>query len=319
MNISEILYRDNISRNTDFLSMLTVYLMMWAVPVFVMVTGALLLDPSRIITFKHLYTRYISRVFFALLFFGIFFRLFDMIMNKEAFSPAVITDALLKIYTGKSWSHLWYIYLLIGIYVLLPVYRRVSETLDKKEYLYMLAAFAVFLSVLPVTDVFGKSSAFHLQTTAVYLLYFFAGYGIKKGYLKLGKPAALLLFAAGTAGTSILCYVRYLYDLSSADTLLGSYASPFIVMQALSLFSLIYSEKESAGSGFVRFIAYFDKCTFGIYLIHMVFLRLFLRYMEINPYSHGILSFVCIFAVTLVSSFAVVSILRLIPVIRRIV
>ena len=55
--------------------------MMWAVPCFVMVTGALLLDENREVSFDKLFNKYILRVLGALVVFSMVFRIFDIIMD----------------------------------------------------------------------------------------------------------------------------------------------------------------------------------------------------------------------------------------------
>ena len=242
MNVSEILYRADISKNADCFSMMIVYLMMWAVPLFVMVTGALLLDPAKDVSLKNLYGKYIFRVFCALVVFGIIFRIVDLLMNGEAFSVSILGNAFYKIFTGTSWSHLWYLYLMIGLYVLLPAYRAVTKTLDDKTFLYILIAYGVFLSLIPLSDIFGISSGFHLQTSAVYVLYFFAGYAIKSGILNVKKSMSLILFVLSTVLIIVFCLMRYNLDLSGLDVMLGSYSSPLVVVQSLSLFSIMYGD-----------------------------------------------------------------------------
>ena len=320
MNVAEILYRNSISPSEDSVSMLIVYLCMWAVPLFVMVTGALLLDPAKSISIKTVYSRYIARILGALLLFGIIFRFVDMWMNAEGFSVQVILNGLLKIYTGTGWSHLWYLYMLIGIYALLPIYRKVSAGCDNKELLYLLGAFAVFTSLLPISGYFGVKSGFHLQTSAVYLLYFFAGYAIKSGILDIRKPLAWLLFVLSVAGVVILWYVRYHFEIAALDSMLSSYASPFVVTWSVSIFALMYRPADSAEPGLAtKAVTFFDGTTFGIYLIHMIALRVLLRHMEINPYTSGIIAFIGVYLVSLVASFVIVTILHLIPEIKKLV
>ena len=320
MNISEILYRGSISATQDSVSMLIVYLCMWAVPLFVMVTGALLLDPEKNITVKSIYCRYIARILGALLLFGMVFRFVDMWMNKEEFSFSVILNGLYKIYTGTGWSHLWYIYMLIGIYVLLPVYRKVSAHSDRKELLYLLGAYVFFISILPITGIFGADSGFHLQTSAIYLLYFFVGYMIRSGKLTISKPVSGLLLAGSVICMIMIWIIRYRSDIQGLDQLLGNYSSPIVVLMAVSIFSLMY-KSESGGKGGIitKAIALFDRSSFGIYLVHMIFLRVFLRHMQINPYEMGIPVFIGIYFATVVLSFIIILVLHLIPGLRKLV
>lgn len=321
MNVAEILHRSEISVDADQFSMMIVYLCMWAVPLFVMVSGALILDPSKKITLKDLYGKYIFRVFAALVLFGLIFRLVDMLMNGEAFSLGLIGNAFYKIFTGSSWSHLWYLYLMIGIYVLLPAYRAIVSALDAKTFLYILIAYGFFLSLLPLTEIFGLKSGFHLQTSAVYLLYFFAGYGVKSGALNIKKSMSVILLVLSTVLIIVFCILRYRLGLAGLDAMLGSYSSPLVVIQSISLFSLIYNEEaiEQKDGVLSKVISTFDRSSFGIYLIHMIFLRLFLRHMQIDPYSEGIYNFVLVYFATLIISFAISVFLHFIPGIKRLI
>ena len=114
MSSAEIIYRDQISPREGRLSLMIVYGLMWAVPVFVMVSGALLLDPAREMSLGRIFRSYVLRIFLALTIFVFIFRIFDMIMDGESFKLSVFADALKRLVTGTSWSHMWYLYCLIG-------------------------------------------------------------------------------------------------------------------------------------------------------------------------------------------------------------
>ena len=58
-------------------------LLMWAVPCFLMVSGALLLNPAKEIPLKKLFGKYIKRMFLALLIFTFIFQLFDILMTGQ--------------------------------------------------------------------------------------------------------------------------------------------------------------------------------------------------------------------------------------------
>jgi hypothetical protein len=96
------------------------------------------------------------------------------------------------------------------------------------------------------------------------------------------------------------------------------YASPLVIAQAVGVFALIMQTNISPGK-IAEFINSTDRCTFGIYLISMVFVRLVFKYMGFNPYERAaaillILSVIGIFA----ASYLVTAILKLIPGFRKI-
>ena len=114
------------------------FIMMWAVPCFVMVTGALLLNPDKEITVKKIICRYVFRISIVLIVFVSIFTISDVIADKEKIGVTDIVKRIFyKLYTGTSWAHLWYLYLLIGLYLLLPVFRALVKGLDDKEIKYI--------------------------------------------------------------------------------------------------------------------------------------------------------------------------------------
>ena len=77
-------FADGITDTQNLFSRITENNMMWAVPCFLMVTGALQLDPARTIPLKKLYGRYILRVLIALVACCVIFRIFDMCMENPS-------------------------------------------------------------------------------------------------------------------------------------------------------------------------------------------------------------------------------------------
>ena len=65
-------------------SNIMLYLMNWAVPCFVMVTGALLLDNSKQITYKKLFSKYILKMALLILIFSIIFQIIDTLMIGQS-------------------------------------------------------------------------------------------------------------------------------------------------------------------------------------------------------------------------------------------
>ena len=48
-----------------------------------------------------------------------------------------------------------------------------------------------------------------------------------------------------------------------------------------------------------------DKCSFGIYLIHMIFVRLTMKEMGFDPFDYGAFGFIAAAAVYFAASFAI--------------
>ena len=308
-------FADGISGTEDLVSRMTENNMMWAVPTFIMVTGALQLDPGRKLTLKKLYGRYILRIAIALVACCIIFRIFDMIMDGEAMSLAGVGKAFVELITAHSWGHLWYLYLLIGIYVLLPFYRMIAEKASDREMFYLCGVYFLFVSLIPMVESLGVNIAFYISESIIYPLYLFLGHMLHENRLRMGRTTALLLLISSTAAILIMDLMKYRYMVDIPAEFFG-YASPFVIIQATSLFALV--DKGNRGSeGEEKTHPMLDKidgCTFGVYLIHMIFVRLIFRYLQWDPYqAWPLISLPLAVAGIALLSFGMVWILKKIP------
>ena len=172
------------------------------VPLFVMITGALLL-PVRGET-SVFYKKRISRVFWPFLLWSVLYNLFPWITGLLGFKPEVILDFFP--YSGEEATrqalsvslkniaeiplnfslldvHMWYIYLLIGLYLYLPIFSAWVEKASEKAQLWFLAAWGI-TTLLPyyyeyVSPYLWGSCSWN----SFGMLYYFAGFN---GYLLLG-------------------------------------------------------------------------------------------------------------------------------------
>lgn len=318
VNSAEILYRDSLGVTQIGCSLAVVYIMMWAVPCFLMVTGALLLNPKREMSLKKIGGKYLFRVGVALVLCVVCFRLFDALMNGEAFSVAIFGEMLNKLVTGTSWAHLWYLYLLIGIYLLLPFYRMIAAHCKPAVMKYLLIVLFVFLSLLPLLKMFGWEPAFTLHLESIFPLYVFLGYAVSRDIFRLKKTWAWLVLIIGTALTVLFTALRYGVEIEALDGLLTSYGSFCVLLQSWGIFSLCLTAKGSGNRIWQKILLFIDENCFGIYLLHMVWIRLVLRYWAINPYEIGIWFFPVFIILNLAVTALIVALLRRIPGVKRV-
>lgn len=277
---------------------------MWAVPVFVMVTGALLLDPARQLTWEHLRKRYIGRIGKVILVFGLLFIAFDLTMNGIAEtannsplfaahpismdSPTVTTWLYVvlcsvgDLLTGHSWPHMWYLYMLFGLYLLMPFFRKIVANSTDRELRYLIGVLLVFLSLVPLLGLGGISTDYRFAVATVYPMYLFLGYALQNKVILVPRWAAWSCLILSTVAIWVAVY--FLNEDTSQLSFFTSYNSLLVAIQSASLFALI-SQREGKSSTTPKALKQLDKCTFGIYLIHYVFVKLLLRYTGWNPFE----------------------------------
>ena len=271
------------------------------VPLFVMITGALLLpvrgDAS---TF---YKKRIPRVFYPFLIWSVLYNLFPWITGLLGLNPQIILDFFP--YAGEevmqqSFSvsleyilmipfnfsilavHMWYIYLLIGLYLYLPVFSAWVEKASERAKLMFLLAWGVTL-LLPYYYQFVSN---YLWGTCSWnsfgMLYAFAGFN---GYLLLGHylknlewslkktlAIGIPMFAAGYAVTFL--GFRHITALPEyTDEMLElffTYCSLNFVMMTIPVFMLAKKVKVNS-ERMKKALANLTVCGFGIYMIHYFF------------------------------------------------
>ena len=255
------------------------HLLMWPVPCFLMVTGALLLDPEREITLHKIVTKYLRRILTALVIFTLIFQILDYMAGDQ---QTIIGGWLANLFLGHSWAHMWYFYVLAGLYLMMPLYKLITKHADDKLIWYLIGLILLFGSLLPMLQLAGIEIAFYIPTQVIYPVYLFMGYMLFKRpqdtYIGVG------LTALSTAAIIMLCICEYkvwAVDDHVALEILYDYASPFVVAQSAGVFILFNKIKRPAGA----FLRSLDDCSFGIYIIHMIGIRAIMKWWGYDPYT----------------------------------
>ncbi len=252
-------------------------LLTWCVPCFLMISGSLLLEPDRRITVRDSVFKYARRVFLALVIFGTGFALMMDVHEAGAFLPAMIPDALLKVLLNRSMAHLWYLYVILGIYLLLPAVKPLADVGDQSRLDYVLLVLFIFIFVLPMaSSLAGVEIAFKLPVTSCFLFYFILGHRLfcrAPGWMR-STPALL----AGIAACAALILAASFTDFADPD-LVADYASPVTAVMSACVFCLFRKiDREAAAPVWAL-----DRLCFGVYLLHPVLIHLLYRTLGIVP------------------------------------
>lgn len=97
----------------------------WAVPLFVMISGAIFLNPKKNISIKNILKKYIPRLLFAYLFW-------------------LVVYALIAPTWSVPYYHLWFLPMLIGVYLLIPITRKIAS--DERVLQYAVVVWHLFIS-----------------------------------------------------------------------------------------------------------------------------------------------------------------------------
>lgn len=124
---------------------LLVSLCFTAVPLFFMISGSLLLSSPRSADLKHLWRRRIPRLVLPLLFWSAASLL--LVWRWDASPLGEILKSFLAIPSTPAYTHLWYMYTLIAIYVLSPLLYAMVRGMDRAAERYLLGGIAAILGL----------------------------------------------------------------------------------------------------------------------------------------------------------------------------
>ena len=112
------------------------------VPLFVMVSGALMLDEKKQVTIKQVFSKYILNILILFILWSSFYASIIVFKNILTGDDILIPTVLIKVIFGEF--HMWYLFMIIGLYTTIPVLRLFVKEENSKVILYMLTISLLF-------------------------------------------------------------------------------------------------------------------------------------------------------------------------------
>ena len=244
-----------------------------SVPLFLMSSGAILLNPDRPLSIKKLYFHNIARIIVAMLFWGFGYKIFHLYMDGNLNADTVWYSAKRLLLFDHEF-HFYYIDMILIVYIFLPITRLFVEKAEKKLLKYLLLIWMILAVIYPTLRYFKPFSMLSGMTGqwAINLTYSSIGYSVLGYYIRKYKPpisAGIIAFLSGIAIT-----FGATFYLSQSDGMLNEIflagTSPGVTLLANGVFVLMQYVKIRGF--FERIITYISKASFCIYLSHMFIL-----------------------------------------------
>ena len=152
-------------------------LVTWCVPIFLLISGYLFLNPERTLTYPVMIKKYCRRIALAILLFGVPYAASELVVAERTFRVMMIPEALKMTLTGHTWSHMWYLYLILFLYLITPLLKKVLQILPVWSVVAVMAVVFLGSSVAPfLNKVLDINSIPVLPDGGVYFLYYLCGY-----------------------------------------------------------------------------------------------------------------------------------------------
>ena len=245
----------------------------FAVPLFVMLAGALLLGRDEdAVAF---YGKRAARLLPAFIFWSVFYLLFawatggDGLDLRERFVNAVLV-------TGATYYHLWYLPMFFGLMLVHPFVNAwlIGRRPERADLVAFFAAVALFAALHQTAELIEAIKGLRLEWAGAFAWFvgcYVAGYVLET---RLARPwpnwlltgVFLAVVAAGALGNFALVMATGLVE---RQFVLPDSGLAVLVMTA-ALFCLF--RQNAARLPQSRFVAAAAEASFGVYLIHPVFL-----------------------------------------------
>lgn len=311
-----------------WICLLATLLCRMAVPLYYMVTGALMLKRDPEPTVKWL--KHIGRFALILVVFSLVYYLHLIIPTGTPFD---LKAMILMMYDGAMSDHLWFLYSYIGLLVALPFLQAMVRSLDNKYFYILIGVSVVFAKLVPCAEYILFQNEHLLQESLLprlvvpTIVYPLVGYFIEQRLSeeqvrKFVLPAWILAFCEMLiSALTISClYIR-------EGEVTGD-AFQYTKWHLLTVIAIFISVKylfmkRKAPDRLCAVICELGACTFGIYLTHRLFLDRPWMYAVCDglvnigcyPLIAGIVYTLADFAVT----FVMIAVLRRIPVVKKLI
>lgn len=288
------------------------------VPIFLLISGSLLLNPDRSITVHKIYTRMIPRILLPLCVFGYIFALMEILFETHTVSLGMFIDAVMRVLNKESWGHLWYLYMLLGIYICLPILRFLNENLNEEMYRYFTFLLIALAYVLPtINSVFGLSISFGTPSPLCHITAFWLG-GTLLRYSKNEKFNKHVTFL-GIVSFVIIIATGLFCPLFGKENyaVIASYDDVFVIGSAMLFYLIVRKFAPNECGGVLRDMA---DCSFGIYLIHPVIMNVLYKVLDIRPDYYFHMISIPLFVIAFITpSLICVAVMKRIPWIKKLV
>ena len=279
-------------------------LVTWCVPIFLLISGYLFLNPERTLTYPVMIKKYCRRIALAILLFGVPYAASELVVAEKSFRIMMIPEALKMALTGHTWSHMWYLYLILFLYLITPLLKKVLQILPVWSVVAVMAVIFLGSSVAPfLNKVLDINSIPVLPDGGVYFLYYLCGYLFvvrevcvdkaessatsgKRKSMEAGdhtEPAKgrrignVWLIAA-----AVLIMGMILSRTLAGFSIQMAYNYPFTVLFAVLLFAAGWKGSikkhripwQEAGA-----------LSFAVYLVHPVYVNLLYKFVKITPFT----------------------------------
>jgi len=294
-----------------------------AVPLFFMISGYLLLPRSE--SLSVFYTKRMTRILIPFVVWSLIYLGWYCGNHPNTCTPGFSWNLLL---VQGTYYHLWFLYSLISIYLILPILRlMIRPDTDKRILWYLIVLWLIFQPILTIAHKFWNFSIkINAPLATGFVCYFVLGYllgeiTLSRGRIILSTIIWVIATMVTIVGTNLFTtnldqFDGFFYDFVSLNVILASSAA-FLLLRWIPEANIFSSSHAYA------LMRTFATSAFGIYLVHILVIEVlsgWIPFVHINSFmGNALWSVPLVSIIVFTLSFLIVRILQKIPVLKYIV
>ncbi len=280
-----------------------------------MISGALFLNPNKDFPIRKIYSKYILKIAIVFIFWAFVYAVMNYAKtnNKLVFFSTLI----------RGHYHMWFLFMIIGLYMILPYMRTIAVSDFLTQYFLLLALIFTFIlpELVKIISVFTDKywnfaeivfNNFGMQLVGGYSSYFLLGYFLDRA--DISTKMEHMIYFIGLIGGSMTVLMSSAASVFKEEVFVF-YDNTAVNVLCESVAVFVLFKKHFTGE--VKAVRILSQYSFGAYLVHAAVISslhtLGLHSLTFNP----VVSVPVIAVIVFVISFAISAILNHVPVLKK--
>lgn len=295
----------------------------WAVPAFVMLSGMMILPKADESKISKLLMHRVIRMMVVYIVWSAIYSAYNVFVLDKVYATTKLKTFIDGCFSGEM--HMWYIPMTAALYLASPILALMINKLDEKWTIYWLAGMFLFSSIIPFlikldikfisTVIASVSGYMDAQFFGGWTLYFVLGWYIRSHTFTKREKTLLYVLSVVSLLYTIERTILYAMRTGAAYGV-QNYEYPNLYFMGIGIMVLFKEEISgiSFGTRAQKCIVELSKLTFGIYLSHVLLLKVYYALGVHIGLMHPIASVPLVAAVVFFSGAALTWLIRKIPV-----
>lgn len=250
-----------------------------SVPMFVMISGAMLLGEHKHYTFPQIFKKYVFRILVVYVAWSMIYAVISILPEIGSYAGfEMIKQFIYRTIQGPV--HFWYLIMLVGLYLIIPFVNAIIKERKLEEAFILIAIIFIILKSLKEVIVIDTVELYLLYLnfnfTVGYVVYFVLGHYIKT--YTLSKTFKTIIYVLGLASFIFTFGMTWIFILDSKAVYDGffGYLRPNILFSSIAVFVLLKDllETYEPSANAKRLIQFLGEHNFGVFISHLIFVSI---------------------------------------------